>query len=120
MEKADFDKEKIYVTVKKYIDLVAKQQPGLISAFLFGSYARNTQRSESDIDVALVIDNLSDNDKFDIKVRLMRLASTIDNRIEPHPISSQELISGNPFAVEITKTGIGIKVSHAAATDKGQ
>lgn len=90
-------------TVKKYIDSVAKQQPGLVSAYLFGSYARNTQRLESDIDVALVIDNLSDNDQFDMQVRLMMLASTIDNRIEPHPISSQDMNSNNPFALEIRK-----------------
>jgi len=97
-------------TIKRYIDLVALQQPGLISAYLFGSYAQNKQRLESDIDLALVIDNLSDSDRFDTQVRLMILASTIDNRIEPHPISKQDLISNNPFAVEIRKTGIELKV----------
>jgi len=99
-------------TVKKYVDSVAKQLPGLVSAYIFGSYAKNTQRPESDIDVALVIDNLSDNDKFDTQVRLMMLASTIDNRLEPHPISSQDMNSNNPFAVEIGKTGIEIKVNN--------
>jgi predicted nucleotidyltransferase len=103
------DKE-INRTVTKYIDSVAQQQPGLISAYLFGSYAQNKQRLESDIDVALVIDNLSDKDRFDTQVRLMILASKIDNRIEPHPISKQDLISNNPFAVEIRKTGIELKV----------
>ena len=103
------DKE-INRTIKKYIDSVAKQQPGLISAFLFGSYAKDKQRSESDIDVALVIDNLSDNDRFDTQVRLLVLASQIDNRIEPHPISKQDLNSNNPFAVEIRRTGIELKV----------
>lgn len=97
-------------TLKRYIDSVAIHQSGLISAFLFGSYARNTQRSESDIDVALVIDDLADNDKFDIQVKLMLLAAKIDNRIEPHPISKQDLNSNNPFAVEIRKTGIELKV----------
>ena len=103
-------------TVKKYVDSVAKQHPGLISAYIFGSYARNTQRLESDIDVALVIDNLSDNDRFDMQVRLMMLASTIDNRIEPHPISSQDMSSNNPFAVEIRKTGIEIKLKNSHHT----
>lgn len=99
-------------TVKKFIDVVAKQQPGLISAYLFGSFARNSQRPESDIDVALVISNLSDNERFDTQVKLMMLASKIDNRIEPHPISSEDMISNNPFAVEIRKTGIQIKVKN--------
>lgn len=99
-------------TVKKYIDSVAKQQPGLISAYIFGSFTRNTQRPESDIDVALVIENLSDNERFDTQVKLMMLASKIDNRIEPHPLSSEDMMSDNPFAVEIRKTGIEIKVNH--------
>ncbi|KAF0237147.1 MAG: DNA polymerase beta domain-containing [Prolixibacteraceae bacterium] len=97
-------------TVKRYIDSVARHQSGLISAFIFGSYARNMQRSESDIDVALVIDDLADNERFDTQVRLMLLAAQIDTRIEPHPISKKDLDSNNPFAVEIRKTGIKLKV----------
>lgn len=97
-------------TVKKFIDSVAKQQPGLISAFIFGSYARDLQRLESDIDVALVMDDLADNERFNLQIKLMLLASQIDNRIEPHPISRQDLYSNNPFAVEIRRTGIELKV----------
>jgi predicted nucleotidyltransferase len=98
-------------TIKKYLDSVAKQQPGLISAYLFGSYAKNKQRTDSDIDVALVIENLSDNDRFNTQVQLMILASKIDNRIEPHPISKEDIISNNPFAVEILRTGIELKIN---------
>jgi predicted nucleotidyltransferase len=102
--------KKINRTIKKYIDSVAKQQPGLISAFIFGSYAKNKQQLDSDIDVALVIDNLPENDRFDTQVRLMMIASKIDNRIEPHPISKQDLISNSPFALEIRRTGIELKL----------
>lgn len=96
--------------VKTYIRTVINQQPDLISAYIFGSYARNNQRAESDIDIALVIDNLSDTDRFDTQVKLMLLASDIDNRIEPHPISKEELHSNNPFALEILKTGIKLNL----------
>jgi len=78
--------------VKNYIKSVLQQQPGLISAFLFGSYAQNKQRVENDIDIALVFDNLSDSERFNTQVKLMMLASKIDTRIEPHPISKQDLI----------------------------
>jgi predicted nucleotidyltransferase len=97
-------------TVRKYIDSVAKQQPGLVSAFIFGSYAKNMQKADSDIDVALVIDDLPDCDRFDTQVRLLLLASQIDNRIEPHLISKHDLTSNNPFAIEIRRTGIELKV----------
>lgn len=96
--------------VKKYIDCVAEHQPGLISAYVFGSYAKNTQETDSDIDVALVIENLLDTERFDTQVRLMVLASQIDNRIEPHPISKEDLFSNSPFALEILRTGIELRL----------
>lgn len=96
--------------VKEYINSVAKEHPELISAFIFGSYAKDKQHIESYIDIALVMENLSDDDKFDTQVKLIMLTSKIDNRIEPHPISKQDLNSNNPFAVEIRKTGIELKV----------
>ena len=96
--------------MKNYIKSVLQQQPGLISAFLFGSYAQNKQRVESDIDIALVFDNLSDSERFNTQVKLMMLASKIDTRIEPHPISKQDLLSNNPFVLEIKRTGIELKV----------
>ena len=95
--------------IRQYIVTVANQTPGFLTAYLFGSYAKNNQRAESDIDIALIIDNLKDSDKFDIQVQLMLLASRFDSRIEPHPLSKQDLISDNPFVHEIKKTGIEIK-----------
>jgi len=95
--------------IKNYINSVLEQEPGLISAFLFGSYAQNKQRLESDIDIALVFDNLSDSERFNTQVKLMMLASEIDTRIEPHPISKKDLLSNNPFVLEIKRTGIELK-----------
>ena len=97
--------------IKSFINSVSEQQPGLISAFLFGSYAKNNQRSESDIDIALVFDNLSDSDRFNTQVKLLMLASKIDSRIEPHPLSKQDMLSNDPFVMEIKRTGIELKVS---------
>ena len=96
--------------VKTYIHTVLNHQPDLLSAYIFGSYARNNQRDDSDIDIALVIENLTDKDRFDTQVKLMLLASDIDNRIEPHPISNVDLQSNNPFALEILKTGIKLNL----------
>ncbi|MFN8254085.1 MAG: nucleotidyltransferase domain-containing protein [Bacteroidales bacterium] len=95
--------------IRQFISTVANQTPGFVTAYLFGSFAKKNQRPESDIDIALIIDNLDDADKFDIQVQLMLLASKFDSRIEPHPLSMQDMISGNPFVQEIRKTGIEIK-----------
>jgi predicted nucleotidyltransferase len=102
------DKE-IDSIIRQYISTVANQTPGFVTAYLFGSFARNRQRPESDIDIALIIENLKDSEKFDIQVQLMLLAAKFDSRIEPHPMSTQDLISDNPFGYEIKNTGIEIK-----------
>ena len=95
--------------IKKYVSSVATQTKGFVNAYLFGSYAKNTQRPESDIDIALVFDSLSDSDKFDMQVQLMLLAMKFDSRIEPHPISAQDMLSSNPFINEIKETGVSLQ-----------
>lgn len=95
--------------VKDFLSTVAKQNPNLVTAYLFGSYAQGKQRVESDIDIALIIEHLNDNEKFDMQVQLMLLASQFDIRIEPHLLSMEDLYSSNPFAAEVKRTGIEIK-----------
>ena len=95
-------------SIKQYVSNIADKTPGFVTAYLFGSYAKNKQTIESDIDIAIVIDNLQDADKFDMQVQLMLIASKFDTRIEPHPLSKLDLSSDNPFIYEIKKTGIKI------------
>jgi len=95
--------------ISNYIASVAAQNTQFVKAYLFGSYAKHTDRIDSDIDIALIIDNLKDEEKFDLQVQLMLLASNFDMRIEPHPISLIDFTSENPFAKEIKRTGIEIE-----------
>lgn len=99
----------IDTTIRKFVFSVAGTTLGFVTAYLFGSYAKNLQTPDSDIDIAIVIEDLKDSEKFDLQVRLMMLASQFDTRIEPHPLSKSDLNSGNPFAYEIMRTGIEIK-----------
>jgi uncharacterized protein len=98
----------IDIAVAKYVDLIKEKFPGIESAYLFGSYAKGKSTDDSDIDLALIFSNLDDSNRFDLQVQLMLLAAKIDSRIEPHPISLEDFNSGNPFFVEIKKTGIEI------------
>jgi predicted nucleotidyltransferase len=94
--------------VAKYLDLIKENYSDIESAYLFGSYAKGKSTDDSDIDIALIFTNLEDSRRFDIQVKLMLLAAKIDSRIEPHPISHEDFNSGDPFVVEIKKTGIEI------------
>lgn len=95
----------IIETSKKYISQIPDEL-GLKKAYLFGSYSQERASEESDIDIALVLDNMSN--FFTTQMLLMRLRRNIDLRIEPHPINSSDFNDLNPFAIEIIKTGIEI------------
>jgi len=98
-------------TNKKIIDFVNSIEESnieLVKAYLFGSYAKHKDVEESDIDVALVFRNLSDDQKFDLQVQFLLMASGFDSRIEPHLLSVNDFEDETPFAVEILKTGIEI------------
>ncbi len=94
--------------IRNYISSVATINSKLVKVYLFGSYAKQTDKPDSDIDVAFVIKDLKDEERFDLQVQLMLLASDFDMRIEPHPISNLDFNSENPFVSEI-KTGIEIE-----------
>ena len=73
--------------------------------YLFGSYAKNKQSDYSDIDLAFIFDKRKQIDYFDLQVQMLTLASDIDTRIEPHPMSSEDFTPDNPLAFEILNTG---------------
>lgn len=97
--------QRVIETVNQYIMIIPKDL-GLKKAYLFGSFAKGNEKEESDIDIALVLENMPD--FFYTQKQLMKLRRKIDLRIEPHPIKEQDFNSLNPFAYEIEKTGIEI------------
>jgi predicted nucleotidyltransferase len=73
--------------------------------FLFGSYAHGDQKTDSDIDVAIVVNNV-DGDFFSYAPLLWKLRREIDDRIEPVLFDRNRDSSG--FLQEIINTGIEI------------
>ncbi len=98
----------INLSIVNYIKLIREKYADIEKAYLFGSFAKGKSNQDSDIDLALIFKNMDGSKRFDIQVQLMLLALQIDSRIEPHPISYDDFYSGNPFVVEIQKTGIEV------------
>jgi uncharacterized protein len=96
----------IDIAISEYLVLIKTKYPEIEGAYLFGSYAKGESSEDSDIDLALIFKELDDSKRFDMQVQLMLIAASIDSRIEPHPISRDDFNSGNPFVLEIKKTGI--------------
>ena len=76
---------------KKYLDFLKEEKFQISKAYLFGSYARGTNKPESEIDM---------------QIQLMKLRRKFDLRIEPHPFEQKDLEDDNPFLQEILQTGI--------------
>ncbi len=100
-------KKSIIDTAVRFIEMIP-HDVGVKKAYLFGSYAKGLETEDSDIDIALIISNMDD--FFATQMQLMRLRREIDLRIEPHPIGESDFTDLNPFAYEIEKSGIEIKI----------
>ena len=100
------DKKQAPETAMKYVVFLRKTKPGVKKVFLFGSYAKGTPHKDSDIDLAIIFESLSDS--FDMQVELMKMRRKFDTRIEPHPFSESDFNESNPIANEILKNGVEI------------
>jgi predicted nucleotidyltransferase len=74
-------------------------------AFLYGSYAKGASNKWSDIDIAIVSQDFSD-DLLKERLALTKLAIPIDDRIEPKPFTKQSFNPTDPLVYEITQNGI--------------
>lgn len=75
------------------------------NVYLFGAYAKGTNKEDSDIDVAIVVKHI-EGDYFSIKPLLWKLRRHTDDRIESILINRNNDRSG--FLEEIKRSGIEI------------
>lgn len=97
------DKEQALKLAKKYKDIVAERLP-LKAVYLYGSYSKGNYTEESDIDIAVVVDKLS-NDFFEDTPLLWKLRRKISLLIEPVLLTEDE---SNPLYYDILHTGIPV------------
>ena len=98
------DKREAINKVKAYRHLL-KDHFQFENIYLFGSYAKGTNREDSDIDVAVIVDHI-EGDYFSINPLLWKLRRQIDHRIEPILIERE--YDEADFLGEIQKYGIKI------------
>ncbi len=75
-------------------------------AYLYGSQVKGTSTQWSDIDVAVISQDFAD--LFHERLDLMRLATQIDDCIEPYPFRPQDFNSSDPLVGEIRLTGVRV------------
>ena len=89
---------------RQYLNVLKKSNIGFKKLYLFGSVMNGIIDSDSDIDIAVVVDSYKSG-IVDIYSLLLKLRRNIDIRIELHPFESKDFNDSNPFASEIIKTG---------------
>ena len=73
-------------------------------AWLFGSYAKGHQHDNSDIDIAIILDDC-DKINFDTEVKLMVIRDGEETLIEPHAFTREEFDINIPIISQIINNG---------------
>jgi len=96
----------VIASVERFLAVV-RQRLRIDAAYLYGSQATGSARPWSDIDVAVVSPDFSD-DLFQERISRMQWAAKIDDRIEPQPFTPDRFGPTDPLASEISRNGVRI------------
>ncbi|NIJ51257.1 nucleotidyltransferase domain-containing protein [Dyadobacter arcticus] len=100
------DQNQALTVAQQYVDLL-KQTFSVKKAFLFGSFAKGNFHEDSDIDIAIIVENVDD--ILEAQITMMKLRRRVDIMIEPHPFLEEDFEASNPVAFEVMKYGIEIE-----------
>jgi predicted nucleotidyltransferase len=94
----------ILAIVERFLAIVRRQMH-VDAAYLYGSQTTGLAQPWSDIDVAVVSPDFSE-DLFEDRLTLMQWAASIDDRLEPQPFTPDRFGPNDPLASEISRRGI--------------
>lgn len=94
----------VIASVERFLAVVG-QRLRIDAAYVYGSQVGGSARPWSDIDVAVISADFSD-DLFQERLALMQWAAAIDDRIEPQPFTPDRFGPNDPLASEISHRGV--------------
>ncbi|MDR2556550.1 MAG: nucleotidyltransferase domain-containing protein [Bacteroidales bacterium] len=97
------DKEQVIELARTYKEVISKKIP-VTELFLYGSYSKGNYNDDSDVDIAVIVDKLSDNYLEDATF-LWRTSREINSLIEPVLLTADSV---SPLYYDIKNTGIRI------------
>ena len=99
--------EQVKDIVYRFYTLLLNDGYPVEKVFVFGSQIKNEIKSDSDIDIAIVLKKYT-KDRFTTRLELMKYCRQFDEIIEPHPFLSSDFTDENPFSSSIVREGIEI------------
>ena len=101
------DKREALTIGRNYLLRLKKMNLNISDAWLFGSYAKENQHKDSDIDIAIVINDPMPI-SFETEVKLMTCRKGEETLIEPHIFSKNDFVQSSPLIEQIVKFGVPI------------
>jgi len=104
-----YDIETVTPIIRRYIADVQKVMP-IDKVYLYGSYAKGTQKENSDVDLCFFSHAFERRRTLDILTELFYLKIKYDKDllIEPNAFPMSEMNNDNPFVNEVLRTGTEI------------
>jgi len=102
-------REDVIGLIKKYLHQLEKNGIPVYKAYLYGSYARNDAKEESDIDVMIISDLFDDCDDT-VLAKPWSLNLRVDHRIEPYIVGKKRFFTDDisPILEIVRREGIEI------------
>jgi predicted nucleotidyltransferase len=106
------DKNQALKIIEKFVKRLRQEGISVDRVILYGSYAAEEGRRDSDIDVAIVSRDFG-KDRVEEGMVLYRIARKVDTRLEPVPISVEAYENDTwlPLIYEIKAKGLELKVA---------
>jgi len=101
------DKTDALTIGRNYLQRLKEANFDFSNAWLFGSYAKGNQHEDSDIDIAIVMDN-NTSISFETEVKLMTYRKGKELLIEPHLFSKKDFDQSSTLVNQIVKFGVPI------------
>ncbi len=97
-------KKNIIEQLRKYKTVLIKHGIEIEQFYLFGSYAINNQKKDSDIDVAIISKSFTGNRFYD-SLTVAKLRKAINLQIEPITFRPEDFNDNDPLANQIILYG---------------
>ncbi len=106
------DKNQALKIIENFVKRLRQEGISVDRVILYGSYAAEKVRRDSDIDVAIVSRDFG-KDRVEEGMALYRIAGKVDTRLEPVPISVEAYENDTwlPLIYEIKAKGLELKVA---------
>lgn len=97
--------------IEEFIELLKEENITIEKVILFGSYAKGTQKTDSDIDLAIISPDFKEEDCIKNMTLLLCKANKLKVDIQTIPFSIEEYNEPKGIMEEILNTGVELKVA---------